>query len=388
MSRYLWQTLVDRETQSSNASTFVEDLPSRGGLSGLDLVFRNTNGATSNLLNWLTDNISKIQIVANGDDIKYSLTAEEAFRHAWALNGRPPGYKFTEQASGVQKLTVPIRFGRYLGDPTFGLDLGKYNNVQIKVEYNMATVNAVGATGFLDGYFEVSALEYITPANQTPAYRGHIVTREIENFTSAASGDKYISIPRSNPILGIGCYCMEDGIEGGVDITHAKLSLDNEATTPYRGRWEHHAERLMQYIDVKELHYNALAADAAYTLTHWASIDNAVLANPVIAAAAASAATFIICEVDSKAGNKVTYDINTFDPDGGTTGSIATLATAQNMDLITMGKDFGYIYFPIGNRADMSDLFGVNESNDVDMILTQGAAGGYCGVVLEEVKVI
>ena len=379
--------LVDRETQASDDAVFQEDLPTKGGLSGIDLIIRATNGGTSNLLAYPTAILDKIEIVVNGDEKRFSLNGEEAFRYAWMRDGQPPGYKFDEYLSIVQELHIPIQFGRYMNDPLYGMKLSQYQNAQLQIDYNMASVNAVGATGFLTGTFEVSALLHITDANKEPAYRGLIGAREIRNFTSVLSGDEYVALPQQHPIVGIGIYAKEDAIAGHTDITHARLSLDNDARQPIRGRWEHHVARNRAMYTGRTLHYGVYAGDTDVTNTHMDNIQNAIdqaeLAETIGAAATGK---IWFAREDGITGNTVAHAVTSI-LGGAGAGFASAAETADQTFPMTVEGDFGhYIYWPMGDRMTLEDILKPTEWGDADVLLTQGAAGAYVGVIVEELR--
>ena len=387
MVRYNTLPLVDRETQASDDAVFQEDLPTKGGLSGIDLILRNTNGATSNLLAFLTEVVEKIEVVVNGDEKRVSLTGEEAFRYAWMRDGQPPGHVFDEQASAVQELHLPIQFGRYLGDPLFGMKLSNYNNAQLQIDYDAEAVNAVGATGFLTANMEISALLHITDANKEPAYRGMIGTREIRNFTSVASGDEYVALPQQHPIVGIGVYAKEDNVAGHTDITHARLSLDNDAKQPIRGRWEHHVARNRAFYTENEIVYNLLKGDTDYVNTHLDNIREATIENQVAETIGAAATGKIwFAREDGITGNRVTFAVTSILGGGSAGFAAAAEGTDQNIRAAFAGDIGHYIYWPMGDRMTLEDALKPAEWGDADVLLTQGGAGAYVGVIVEELR--
>ena len=388
MVRYNTLPLVDRETQSSDDAVFQEDLPTKGGLSGIDLIIRDTNGATENRDAFLPEVLEEIAIVVNGDEKRYSLSGEEAFRHAWMRDGRPPTYKFSEQADAVQELHIPIQFGRFMDDPVFGLKLSQYQNAQLQIDYDRdKSGNTLGTSGFTAAHnFEISALLHITAADKEPPYRGMISTREVRNFTSAANGDEYVALPPMYPLVGIGIYAKEEGIEAGASITHARLSLDNDARQPIRGRWEHHVIKNRAVLDVDYLRYGlcATAADVVHThlgyiqnvqfqganLTPTATVSDAV---PIAGATPAGDAITI-------AGSVITVDV------GGSPEYVHAALANNEFDMLVTGDIGNYLYWPMGDRMTLDEVLKPGEWGDADVLMTQGNAGAYVGVMIEELR--
>jgi len=388
MVRYNTLPLVDREKQSSDDAVFQEDLPTKGGLSGIDLIIRDTNGATSNLDAFLPEVLEEIAIVVNGDEKRYSLSGEEAFRHAWMRDGRPPTYKFSEQAGIVQELHIPIQFGRFMDDPVFGLKLSQYQNAQLQIDYNRnKSANGLGATGFTAAHnFEISALLHITAADKEPAYRGLISTREVRNFTSAANGDEYVALPPMYPLVGIGIYAKEEGVEAGTNITHARLSLDNDARQPIRGRWEHHVIKNRAALDVNYLRYNLAAKDADTPHTHLGYIQGVQFQGPNIAPVSGDANLWFDAGA-TVAGDQITIAGVMFHGKlaGEATDDVLAL-TISNFDMLVTGDIGNYLYWPMGDRMLLDEVLKPGEWGDADVLMTQGNAGAYVGVLVEELR--
>ena len=388
MVRYGFQALIDRQTQTSDAAVFKYDLPVRGGLSGLDVVFRATNGSTDNEDAYIPEVINKLEIIANGDQRLFSLTGKEAFKHFWHRDGHPPRNVMSEVENIVQEATFPIQFGRYLGDPQYGLDLSKYQNVQLAIDYNLANGNAVSATtGFVTATAEISALMHITEANKTPGYRGFISTREIQNFTTVASGDQVIKLPHQWPIIGLGVYTEEEGTAPSTDITHLRLSLDNDARQPFRGRYDHFIEWLQQNMPCQRLDVDFNIDDADTRHVGMFPLKN-VLGRPLDI-------TWVTGTTDGVNNYfSGTCSADTFTAEGqkitsGKAGVVQT-AIAAMADLAVPAQAFGwpfhYLYFPLGDRYELQDILMPSEWGDGAVILTQGGAGAYCGVVVEELR--
>lgn len=387
MVRYGVQALIDRQAQTSDASTFKYDLPKKGGLAGMDVILRETNGGTSNLDHWLTEIVSKLEIIANGDQRLFSMTGEEAFRYFWLRDGKPPECNFDEGVSAVQRCNFPLQFGRFPNDPLYGLDLGKYENVQLAIEYNAATGGAVGATGYLTGSFEVSAQMHITEAQRAPSYRGCITPREIYNFTTVASGEKEVDLPTQWPILGYMIYAREEAVAFATSLTKARLSLDNDAMQPYRGRIEHQVAWQKSRMCPATIKYPLLVNSTGTKHVHfdddysvlfdilgidWATgatdgIENTVHASP-------SADTITL------QGMKVTYA-----KAGVVQSAIAALALAP-ADMNVTGYPGHCLYVPIADREAMTDLLNPRDYSNAKLILEQGNAGAYCGIIIEELR--
>ena len=194
----LEQTVImSREAQTSDTALFRKDLPKAGAYSALDIGIRLTNGATSGINMDILDVIKKISLVMNGNDYRWHISGQDFFRQYWMKHGRPMPYTFTESASGVQEVWFRMEFGRFLGDTMFGLNLDRFNNVQLQIDYDNTVWGAVGVTTFTTATFTVTLIAHQFPMASRPVFRGMIGLREFWNGTSAASGDEVQSLPSS-----------------------------------------------------------------------------------------------------------------------------------------------------------------------------------------------
>lgn len=381
------RALIDREVQTSDAKTYVKDLPERGGLSGLDLIFRGTNGATSNIAGWLYDSITKLEIVVNGDVRLWSLSGREAFLWAWHQLGKAPWHKFSEQASAVQEFHIPIRFGRWLGDPNFGLKLSNYESAQLQVQYNQAAVTTVGASGFVTGTFEVSALAHITPPQNEPAYQGLFSVRELESFTSAASGDYNVKLPRNYPISALGIYCNEAGVAPSTNLTHAWLGLKNDTERPIAGRWDHHATQNWRDLIDDQMAYDLLiaAADTKDTLVGTIRECNFEAAQLTPTTTVGDSANLISSTITN--GGRLTIAGNTITIDTDASPTVVGKAlAANNARVVVRGQLSHLIKWNTGDKDSMSGLLMPADVIDGGVYVTQGNAGATCAVIAEEVR--
>ena len=222
------ELIVDASTQTSDSQTYEKDLPQTGVLTGLNIIFKATNGATSNKDSPIEAVVSKIEVIGNGSEVIYSATGRETIALAWSLMGHKPYGIYDETGSAVQVQSYPIFFGRTFEDKSYGLDLSRWDNVKLKITYNLGAVNSVGATGFVSGSASITVVGYRYPAKDGVVPSGYLKTSEIKSFTTAASGDVEVDMPIMHKYRYIMVYCREDGVADGTDITTVKLSLNND----------------------------------------------------------------------------------------------------------------------------------------------------------------
>jgi hypothetical protein len=271
MVRLEQAVLMSREAQSSDTALFRKDLPKSGAYSALDIGIRVTNGSTSAVNLDMLDIIKHISLVMNGNDYRYHIKAQDLYRLHWMKNGRPMPCSFDESGSAVQECWFRLPFGRFLGDPMFGLNLDRFNNVQLQIDYDMTVWGAVAVTTFTTATFTVTIIAHQFPYASKPVFRGMMGIREFWNGTSAASGDEVQSLPSSNPILAVSVSALEDNIAEATDITDILIGKDNFATRWVDGKWYNFQQMQNQDLDVKEESYTLYASNAGYRDAHVAN---------------------------------------------------------------------------------------------------------------------
>lgn len=278
MARIEQAVIMSREAQTSNTALFRKDLPKAGKYSALDIGIRLTNGATSGINMDILDVIKKISLVFNGNDYRWHISGQDFFRQYWMKHGRPMPYTFTESASGVQEVWFRMEFGRFIGDEQFGLDLAKFNNVQLQVDYDCTVLGAVGVTTFTTGTFTVTVIAHQFPYSKPVAFKGMLGVREFYTATTVASGDIVEDLPASNPLLAVCVAAREDTVAEGTDITDIEIGKDNFNTIYEKGKWYNFQAMQNAELDVREEVYDLLLSNSATRDTHLANIKTAVVA--------------------------------------------------------------------------------------------------------------
>lgn len=185
----------DQETLADSTTTTI-DLSKNDWVSGILIEFYATNGGTNNQDAHPHDIISSIQVV-DGSYILKSLSGVEAAALYLYNHGVVPPETLDETLSVVQRYSTSILFGRYLGDPLFAINAKDFENLQLKITHNLATIRAVGATGYLTttGRLSCDVLRF-EDMELTPL--GWIKTEQKNSYTSAAAGVKEIDLPTDN----------------------------------------------------------------------------------------------------------------------------------------------------------------------------------------------
>lgn len=184
--------ILYQQTESDTKQEIV-DLKGLDPISAIYLEVECTNGATSNKANYISDIVTKIEVV-DGSDVIISLNGSQAEALHFYHNKQMPVLFPSELASGLQRHGFYINFGRWLWDPLYCLIPGRYRNPQLKVTFNKAAIRAAGATGFAAGdNIKLTVVAKLMEEGATPI--GLLMQKQVDSFTSAASGDKRIELP-------------------------------------------------------------------------------------------------------------------------------------------------------------------------------------------------
>ena len=180
----------------NDSGEYTVDITPREPITCLWVKFQATNGGTQNKANTLPECISAIEVI-DGADVVFSLDGKEAYALACHAMKRMPLCMFDEVWDEAQTAMIPIMFGRYLGDSELAFDPTKYSNPQVRVKWNLATVRAVGATGYLTNSLQLSIIADLMIGVSAPA--ALLSGKQVYTYTTAAGGTEYVEMPRDEP---------------------------------------------------------------------------------------------------------------------------------------------------------------------------------------------
>ena len=210
----------------SDAGTLTVDLDLVDPVSAIYLEHEATNGATSNKGNYISDVLTKIEIV-DGSEVLYSLNMSQLEALHFYKTRRTPVLFPSEFASGLQRHGVLLMFGRHLWDREYAMDFKRFKNPQLKITSNLAAITAVGATGFVTGTLKSTVVaKVMEDAGVVP--NKYLMAKELESFTSVTSGEKRIQLPtdRIYRMLMARFWVQLSDIDEV--ITDLKLTLDTD----------------------------------------------------------------------------------------------------------------------------------------------------------------
>lgn len=251
--------LLYQETQKdTDTKTLDVDLPDP--ISALYLEVECVNGASGNKGNYISDIVTKIEVV-DGSDVLCSVDMSQLQALHFYKLGKPPVMFFSEVASGTQRGGVLLMFGRYLWDRLYALVPRQYRNPQLKVAFNKGVLNTVGAAGFATGdNIKLTVVAKVMEEGASPA--GFMMQKQIQSFTSVGSGEKRIDLPTDYPYRMLMLRAWLQGEDIDALISQIKLTVDTDKFIPFNRyvqqldaevyellggiTWQHHIYRASQ----------------------------------------------------------------------------------------------------------------------------------------------
>jgi hypothetical protein len=355
---------VRKDMGTSGTLTF--NLDYADPISQIDLLFEATNGATYNKASPLETCVSKIEVV-DGSDVLYSLPGDVAFGTYCHLANRLPKMHRTENASDTPYVVIPIMFGRYLYDQVYAFNPVAHRNPQLKVTFNEATVNAAGNTGFVSDSWNLSIVTRLMEDAAAP--RAFLMQKEIETFTSLASGDHVVEMPTDYPYRALIVRAYEANIDCRSSLTGYKLSCDGGKFIPI----DYHSRYLegIMFTHFKQLEVGSvIMASNASNSQHWVGYSYKGAGNAVAQGYIFGASTW--------GSGRVSSYLTQHD---------GTAANNVGVTILVNGLAFqNCMIIPFGRLDYPEEWFVAPGYGNVKLYLTQGNAGAEVNVCLQQAR--
>lgn len=362
------ESLIEDGLSLADSGTKTIDLEVVDPISELHLLFAATNGATSNLNNPCVRNISKIEIV-DGSEVFYSMDGRlaQALAYWWTKNY--PGRAWQEYGGAGQWDVIPIYFGRFPWDPDYAIVPANFKNLQLKITWDLATVNTVGATGFVTNTAQLWVNARLMQDPFSPP-RGYFIHKNQYSFTSVASGDERVDMPTDYPYAGIMIRAWESGVGINASISNVKMSIDTDKIIPFDDSIAHQMRLLgPEYGEI--LHGIRQFASDGDVRQIWIGLQERGT---------------VVSEVDSKivgltnvVNGQAEYSVYT---DAG-----AADTTDRMMQTLFQGQaPFNTMWYPFGRQIDPVSYLEAATYGSIRILLTQADADAAVDVVLSQLR--
>ncbi|KKK73907.1 hypothetical protein LCGC14_2889110 [marine sediment metagenome] len=191
-----WQREYLREGVGMTLNeTYRLELPDHGFLGSL--LLRLSGGQASGYgqgeADWrIIDRIPKIEVIGNGSTIIKSVTGYIAQALAsWDQGIIPPGV-WKNYATNTQWEYILINFGRKLYDRDYGLDLSRFDDIELRIQ------NDAGAAQF--GDLAVAVVGFWKRDDPAGGFNGYMRSEDWRTWTVVRDETQYLTLPTDNMI--------------------------------------------------------------------------------------------------------------------------------------------------------------------------------------------
>jgi hypothetical protein len=199
-------------------ATYRIDLPKTGMLSSMLVkVSANcTSGATLAGGAWrLLDFLGKLEIIVNGATVVKSCDVTDLHFLSWLHQGIVPPHFWRNYATNTQFEYFLVNFGRYLGDPEYGLDLSRYNSAELRL------TNSATATNYSTDITLSMLNVYMRDMNGS--FKGYLRSEEWRKWTTVQAATEYNILPTEYPISLIALSAVPHATLGMFDTNGQNL---------------------------------------------------------------------------------------------------------------------------------------------------------------------
>jgi hypothetical protein len=347
------------------SGTLTFNLDFSDPISELSLLFEATNGASGNKDNPPEINISKIELV-DGGEVLWDSPGVIAFGVWSQLNGSLPHCYRSGAVSDSIWTPINLLFGRYLYDKQFAFNPSAHRNPQLKITFDEATTRAAGATGFVSDSWNVSILVKLMEQAESPL--AFLAMREVESYTSLASGDSKTELPTDRLIRFIATRVYESGTHMENHVTNYKLSVDGGKHVPFDLLYRNMRDKTAQYFKPLKMPQYTQADDMEWHQSWMGDGFYATIRSHVKGDIATAA---------SHSGGRLRVQHTTH-------AGVDVDANAVHFAVEGYPLHHTFIY-PFGRLNDPVDWLDPTGYKKLDYILTQGNAGAAISVNVQQV---
>lgn len=368
------EVYIEKEKTLANSGSLVTDLSLADPISEIQLKFAAKNSTSYNKDSPLARCVSKIEIV-DGSDVLYSLNGMLAQAMSCYQTRRVPSMQRQAGPSKNQEDHIVIRFGRHLWDKDYALVPANFRNLQLKVTWDLATINTVGVTGFLTDTGKLSIIARIMEAPGLSPL-GFMMAKNHYDWTTAASGDERIVLPTDYPYVLFLLRAWEEHTKLYSTITNLKLSIDQDKDIPFDlDSWD--LLKMMENEYGKFLLDQNVFGGNEDNIHTWLAVGEnaAVVPEPTVAASGVFSTHVNLLDLD---GGKV--NLRAVGTDHSTTSP-----TINHLIAIGQGLHHTFAY-PFGIMDDPESWLDALEFKDIKAIITQGNAGAAASLALLQAR--
>jgi len=195
---YLQHEYIRENVALTLPSTYKLALPEQGILSSLLLRFYGKEEANTPMgakFKWrVIDYVDSIDVIANGATIIKSISGKQAQFFSFCDQRVVSPHKWEEYSESTVREHILINFGRVFADTDLGLDLSKFDSVELHIKNSMTNV-----------LYSACTVSILATWLRDPAVSpiGYIRSEEWRKWTTVISETKYLDLPTEFPIRRI-----------------------------------------------------------------------------------------------------------------------------------------------------------------------------------------
>lgn len=365
--------VIEYQKTLDDAGTLSEDMNVVDPVTALYLEFEARNGTTSNPNNFISDVITKVEIV-DGSEVLYSLNLSELEAlHFYKLGKTPVLFPSDWPSTGVQRHGCYLLFGRYLGDLEFAMDFTRFRNPQLKITSNLSAIRAAAAAGaFIPATLKATIVAKIMEDAVKPSK--YLMAKELLSFSSSStSGAEERKELNNNLIYRL--LMTRHWVEG-CDIDEVtsdlKLTADADKFIPFNRKLKQlDAEALAMFGEMSYKH----DFKQAYS-EHWRIIPNKEPWASLVSRDVGVPLDFVqYAQWSSR------LDVEQY------TAAGAGDATARRVTAYVHGHaPHATLPIPMGVMDRPDTWFDPTPFKKLELVFTSGGNAGTCAVVAEQVR--
>jgi len=308
--------------------------------------------------------IDEVAIV-DGSEVIASLNGPEAFALSGYDMGRLPYHHHQEQGGMTNYWCLPIHFGRTLTDPQWIFDPKKFRNPQIRLTWDLEAVAAVGANAWATGTAAVSVWAKVMEEGATPV--GYLMSKEVKEFTSAASGDEITYLPTDFNLRKLMVRAYKKGGALTDVFSNVKLSQDEDKWVPWDLNMHDFLFLMWDWFDEMDIHLRNQADDNEEREHYMDAYSFGM---------AVGGEADDIVGVSGFANNVYTlHDV---------TDAGASSTDAQHFVESSGINPFSTFCYPFGDQQDPNDWLKVGAMGNLRLLLSQAAADYTVQIVTQQ----
>jgi len=366
--------VLEYQYTAKDTETKTKDLDLTEPISAIEIEVECTNGATSNLNNFISDIVTKVEVV-DGSDVLASLNMSQLEALHFYKTGKMPCIFPSEWAGGIQRHNATLFFGRHLWDREYALDPKKFTNPQLKVTFNKAVIRAANGTGFASGdNIKLSLIAKVFADLPAPAQ--FLMQKQIESFTGAASGEKRVELPRDYIYRMLLTRFWLEGYDINELISDIKLTCDTDKFIPFNRKTQQLDAYALSLFGLGQIKHDILRGHTVaspyvrliFNKEPWVTLQMQAPGQPHFFVPYAQWSSRLEFEFYNSAG--------------------AIDSTARKITAIEQGHaPHATLPITFGRLNEKDDWFDPKVWGKLELVLTQATiAGAVCEVVAEQVR--